>query len=95
MTVKVRTIGLLRSLFGRAELDVALSEGGTVADLLAALAETFGEQVALHFVEPESTVGHPPLRVMINGRDIAVLGGRQAVLKDGDEILVLTPIAGG
>jgi molybdopterin converting factor small subunit len=31
----------------------------------------------------------------VNGRDITVLGGRQAVLKDGDEILVLTPIAGG
>jgi molybdopterin converting factor small subunit len=95
VTVKVRTIGLLRSLFGRAELDVVLPEGGTVADLLASLAGTFGEQVAPHFVEPKITGGHPPLRVMVNGRDITVLGGRQAVLKDGDEILVLTPIAGG
>ena len=32
---------------------------------------------------------------MVNGRDIAVLGGRQTVLEDGDEVLVLTPIAGG
>ena len=32
---------------------------------------------------------------MVNGRDIAVLGGRQAVLGDGDEILMLTPVAGG
>jgi MoaD family protein len=95
VTVKVRTIGLLRSLLGRAELDVALPEGGTVADLLAALVQTYGEQVAPHFVEPEDAAVHPPLRVMVNGRDITVLGGRQAVLQDGDEILVLTPIAGG
>jgi MoaD family protein len=95
MTVKVRTIGLLRSLFGRAEMDVALPEGGTVADLLASLAKTYGEQVAAHFIEPTQQGGHPPLRVMVNGRDITVLGGRQAVLKDGDELLVLTPIAGG
>ena len=95
MTVKVRTIGLLRSLFGRAELDVALPEGGTVADLLASLADAFGEQAASHLVEPKTAAGHPPLRVMVNGRDITVLGGRQAVLQDGDEILVLTPIAGG
>jgi molybdopterin converting factor small subunit len=95
MTVKVRTIGLLRSLLGWSEQDVALPEGGTVADLLASLAKTYGQQVAPHFVEPEPTAGHPPLRVMVNGRDITVLGGRQAVLRDGDEILVLTPIAGG
>lgn len=95
MTVKVRTIGLLRSLLGRAELDVTLPEGGTVADLLAALAEACGEQVAPHFAEPQTATGHPPLRVMVNGRDIAVLGGRRAVLQDGDEILMLTPIAGG
>jgi sulfur-carrier protein len=95
VTVKVRTIGLLRSLLGRAELDVALTDGGTVADLLASLADSYGEQVASHFAEPEDTAVHPPLRVMVNGRDIAVLGGRQTVLRDGDEILVLTPIAGG
>ena len=95
MTVKVRTIGLLRSLLGRAELDVALPEGGTVADLLAVLAETCGEQGAPHFAEPKNATSHPPLRVMVNGRDITVLGGRLALLKDGDEILVLTPIAGG
>ena len=32
---------------------------------------------------------------MVNGRDIGVLGGRQTALADGDDILVLTPIAGG
>ena len=95
MTVKVRTIGLLRSLLGRAELDVALPDGGTVADLLTMLAEAYGAQLAPHFAEPEDAAAHPPLRVMVNGRDIAVLGGRQTVLRDADEILVLTPIAGG
>ena len=59
MTVKVRTVGLLRSLFGRAELDVALPAGGTVADLLASLADTYGEPVAPHLAEPET---RPPTR---------------------------------
>ena len=95
MTVKVRTIGLLKSLFGRGDLELVVPEGSTVADLLAKLAEMFGDQVAVHFREPESEAVHPPLRVMVNGRDIAVLGGRQAALQDGDEVLVLTPIAGG
>ena len=54
MTVKVRTIGLLRSLFGRASSTSSCPRAAAVADLLAALAETFGEQVAAHFAEPET-----------------------------------------
>ena len=95
ITVRVQTIGLLKSLLKQGELDVALPEGSTVHDLLAGMAATYGEQVAVHFAEPEDAAAHPPLRVMVNGRDIAVLGGRQAALADGDVILVLTPIAGG
>ena len=35
------------------------------------------------------------LRVDLKGRDAGVLGGRQARLADADEILMLTPVAGG
>lgn len=95
MTVIVRTVGLLRSLFGSGRLEVDLAEGATVADLLAALADTYGEQVATHFREPEAPQAYPPLRLMVNGRDVAVLDGRQTVLRAGDDVLVLTPMAGG
>ena len=44
---------------------------------------------------PASATSLPPLRVLVNGCDIGVLGDRQAVLSDGDDLLVLTPIAGG
>jgi molybdopterin converting factor small subunit len=95
MVVTVRTVGLLKSLFGRGELQLTLAVGATVDEALAALAAAFGERVALHLAEAPPLSSHPPLRVMVNGRDIAVLGGRQAVLQDGDDVLVLTPIAGG
>ena len=74
---------------------VRLPDGSTVADLLAAMAASYGPQVAQHMVDPGDAAVHPPLRVMVNGRDIGVLGGRQAALADGDVILMLTPIAGG
>ena len=32
---------------------------------------------------------------MVNGRDIGVLADRATVLVEGDDVLVLTPIAGG
>jgi molybdopterin converting factor small subunit len=94
-TVKVQTIGLLKSLFGRGELDVTVPPGGTVDDVLAALVQTYGEALAQHVAKPADPSGHPPLRIMVNGRDIEVLGGRGTVLAEGDVLLVLTPIAGG
>ena len=38
----------------------------------------------MHLVEPDDPAAHPPLRVMVNGRDVAVLDGRQVALADGD-----------
>ena len=95
MIVRVRTIGLLRSLIRQGEFDVELPEGASVADLLSRLAETYGGAVAAHLTAPVEPDAHPPLRVMVNGRDIGVLADRATALAEGDDVLVLTPIAGG
>jgi molybdopterin converting factor small subunit len=93
--VRVRTIGLLRSLIRQGEFDVDLPDDASVADLLSRLAETYGGAVAAHVTAPVGPDAHPPLRVMVNGRDIGVLADRATVLAEGDDVLVLTPIAGG
>jgi molybdopterin converting factor small subunit len=95
ITVRVRTIGLLKSLISRGELDLELPAGGTVQDVLDAMAQTYGREVAVHLMAPVDAASHPPLRVMVNGRDIGALDDRRTVLADGDDVLVLTPIAGG
>jgi molybdopterin converting factor small subunit len=95
ITVHVRTIGLLRSLMRAGEFDVELPEGASVEELLARLAATYGGQVAAHLTAPVEAGSHPPLRVMVGGRDIGVLDDRRTILADGDDVLVLTPIAGG
>jgi molybdopterin converting factor small subunit len=94
ITVKVRSIALLRSLLGQGELDVNLSRGADVAGLMSILIER-SEGLAPYLAEPVEKSAHEPLRVMVNGRDIAALGGRQTVLQDGDEVLLMIPIAGG
>lgn len=95
IAVKVRTIGPLKSLFGAGELEVALPEGASVDDLLASLAQSFGEQCLPYFAPRGDAATLPHLRIMVNGRDIAVLGDRRAVLANHDEVLMLTPVAGG
>lgn len=95
IAVKVRTIGPLKELFGTGELEVSLPAGADVDDLLASLTQAFGERCSPYFAPRENAAALPHLRIMVNGRDIAVLGDRQATLGNDDEILMLTPVAGG
>jgi len=95
ITAKVRSIALLRSLLGQGELDVNLSRGADVTGLLSILVERSEGRLAPYLAEPVERSAHEPLRVMVNGRDIAALGGRRTVLQEGDEVLVMIPIAGG
>jgi molybdopterin synthase sulfur carrier subunit len=93
--VTVRSIALIKSLLGQGELQVELPAGTTVDDLLGHLAAARGSELAAHLAKPAEASAHAPLRVMVNGRDIAALADRQTVLEDGDDVLVFTPIAGG
>lgn len=95
MTVKVRSIALIKTLLGQAEMDLDLPGGTSIDGLLARLAEVGGEKLAPYLAVPKEESAHAPLRVMVNGRDIGVLEGRRTVLQDGDDILVFIPIAGG
>jgi molybdopterin converting factor small subunit len=95
VTVKVRSIALVRQLLGQDHLDLAVPEGATVADVLTRLAEIGGPKLEPILAEPKEESAHAPLRVMVNGRDITVLQGRGTVVAEGDDILVFIPIAGG
>ncbi len=95
ISVRVRSVGLVKQLLGQGEMDVAVSEGTTVTGLLRVLAEEKSEKMAPFAIEPTGPSGHAPLRVMINGRDIQVLEGRFTVLQEGDDVLIFVPIAGG
>ena len=93
--VKVRSIALIRTLLGSERMDLSMPEGATVADVLARLTEIGCPTLAAYLVEPKEKSAHAPLRIMINGRDITVLRGRDTVIAEGDDMLVFIPIAGG
>ena len=95
ITLTLRSVGLIKMLLGQGEMQITVPEGMTVTGLLKHLAEEKGEKMAPFAVEPKEPSAHAPLRVMVNGRDIQVLEGRHTQLKDGDDVLVFVPIAGG
>ncbi len=95
MNITVRSIALIRTLLGQAEMELTLADGATIADVLARLIDVGGEKLAPYLAVPKEESAHAPLRVMVNGRDIAALAGRKTVLQEGDDVLIFVPIAGG
>ena len=94
MDVKVRSVGAIRQVLGKAELPVAVPEGTTLSDLLARLGEDI-EGFAPYAVKAQEASSYAPLRIVVNGRDVVPAQRQHLVLRDGDDVLVLLPIAGG
>ena len=95
MHVTVRTMALVKTLLGRGEVGVTLPDGATIDVLFRRLGELGDERLAPYVAVPEREDALLPLRVVVNGRDIAQLDGRRTVLFDGDDVLVFMYLAGG
>jgi len=75
-------------------VEVSISEGHAIEDVLKHLCDQLGEPLrSLVFKNSASEAGN--IIVFINGRNIATLNGLKTKLKDGDQIILSTPVAGG
>lgn len=95
MKVTVRSVGPIRQLLGQAELELTVPAGTTVGGLLTRLGGEKGEGFAPYALERKGSTAYAPLRVVINGRDFLPQQYREVVLKEADDVLIFTPIAGG
>ena len=95
MRVKVNTILGLADIMGQKEIEMSLPEGSTLGSLLQEMVRNWGEKLSSRLFEHGSDRLLPYIRLMVNGRDIAFLNGRETVLKEEDEVLILPPVSGG
>jgi molybdopterin synthase sulfur carrier subunit len=95
ITVRVRTILHLKRIIGSGEVELSVPEGSTLEELLATIVERWGTKLSSRLFESNSTIPLPSIRLMVNGRDIAFLNRLKTELQEGDEVLILPPIAGG
>jgi molybdopterin converting factor small subunit len=93
--VKVRGVGLTRQLLGAAEVVMSVADGTTVGGLLDQLAAEKGEAFARCAGNSQAASPYAPLRIVLNGRDLMPRQAPQAVLAEGDDLLIFLPIAGG
>jgi molybdopterin synthase sulfur carrier subunit len=93
--VKIYTILAIKEIVGQRELEISISEGSTVKDLISWMVEKWGDRLSSHIFQPGSDRLLPHIRLMVNGRDIAFLNGMETLLQEGDEFQMLPLVAGG
>ena len=92
MRINVRVFGDIASVIGRRH-SIDLDEGATVGSLANRRGEKTGQRRQGYL--GEFKVGGKNLTVLVNGKSIDLLGGAATVLRDGDEVVILQPTAGG
>ena len=81
MRIDVRLGSGLSPLAGGARLAVDVADGATVGDVLVRIAQE----------RPAIAAGLPSALTVVHGTQV----GGERVLAEGDEVAVLTPVAGG
>ena len=87
----VKLFGILRQHAGSPQLALA---GETVRNVLQDLCGGNPELCAAIFTADQKGLG-PHIRIMLNGRDIALLQGLETPVSESDTLAIIPPIAGG
>lgn len=93
-TIRVQYLAQLRDAVDRAEEEVEISTGCTLAELLSSLAGRHGQSAAPHLVTP----GGKPQRALLTIVNETTIPAREAAttrLEEGDIVTLMPPIAGG
>ena len=90
--VTVKLFAGLRDLFGQKVFHVTIEQASEMGRLLDVLCATSEQRQGLL---NESGGIADGVVVLLNGHNIAFLGGVNATLHEGDEVAIFPPIAGG
>ncbi|MCX8033597.1 MAG: MoaD/ThiS family protein [Thermoleophilia bacterium] len=93
MRVKVSFLGFFRNQLGRPSLEVELADGSTYRDLLNAIAPNVEGQLPEWAWDATNRIF--TRRVLVSRNLQGDLRDEATVLADGDEIVVVPPLAGG
>jgi molybdopterin synthase sulfur carrier subunit len=94
MAVKVKLPGALRQYSGgEAELSVQLASGGSLGDLLDAVAER--HPALARRMRDEQGGLRRYVNVYVDGEDARLSGGIAAPIPESAEVLILPSVAGG
>lgn len=90
--ITVRFFAAIRQIFGQKEAMLSPNDAATVGEALRQVCNTLDRERGL-FVDADQL--RSDLIVLVNGRNIAFLGGLAAPLNDGDVVAIFPPVKGG
>jgi len=96
MKIKVKGYFTLKKVMGgKAVLEIEI-EKATIKDVLKDLTENFGQDFKDAIFDPKTQEVSSHIRILVNGRHYHYLPNRlDTELKEGDEVALFPPIAGG
>ena len=94
MKLRVQYTAQLRTAAGRAEDEIELPEGSSLAALLDHLAVRLGDSAAAHLIAPGGNLPRS-LLVVVNDAAASAHEAAARILRAGDVVLLLPPVAGG
>lgn len=89
MIIGVRFVGILRKLSGRTSIRLELNDALTIKELVSELIERKPALRSALASSPSDTL------ILVNGKDINVLGGQSTALGDRDEVIFVPIVHGG
>lgn len=94
MPVTVRFIGSLRASAGRSRFTLELKKTTSLREVITRIVD---EQPKLKraLIDPELDDPRTNALILVNGKEISVLGGLDTKLKDGDELVLIPVVHGG
>ena len=94
MPLNIKFIGALRHISGKTQLTVNFQESTSLKDLLSKLVIEF-PSLEKTFIDQQLNDSRSNNLILVNGREISVLGGLETKLNDGDEIVFVPVVHGG
>ncbi len=96
MKIRVKGYLTLKKLMGdKAEISLEI-ENTTIKGVLELLSQRFGQDFKNSIFNPKTKEVHSHIKVLVNGRHYHNLPARlDTRLKEGDEVALFPPVAGG
>ena len=91
MKILVRVFGDISQIIGKRH-EIEVPNGSTVSTVTNRVGEKTGQRMGYL---GEFTVGGKDLAILVNGKNIDMIDGPATKLRDGDEVVVMQPTAGG
>lgn len=96
MPIKVRGYLTFRDIIGERSIAITNGEILTVNDLLFRLSEELDQRFRGTIYDPRTKILGENVAVIVNGRSYHNLPNKlETLLKDGDEVAIFPPMAGG